>query len=122
MDSSEIESLAQRSILPIERIAFGGALRRNVRNPSSRFHSLTPRYGIEDSARLITASLWLLPAIPFLIGGICLHRQGPATSWMNVISYSCLGACLLCLGWMLLRGLCVMYRESRSTRADELKS
>ena len=93
-DIANLEAIALGSVSRVERVLFAGALRRNIRNPRSRFSKAVPRYGVAASARIIAVNLWLLPLAAIGMGSVILNVVTSAHSASRMLSYAMLGVCL----------------------------
>ena len=94
--SPDIERTVLQGISRVERLLFGRAIVRNVRNKESRLYTWAPRYGIVGAGRLIVASLWQLPAILFLVVSVVLNVATNANAPLRTVSYVLLVLFLLC--------------------------
>ncbi len=112
-ETAETELTALASISGLERVLFGTAIKRNIRNQRSRFYKLLPRYGVAGSTRLIVANLWLLPAVCILLVSVILSVASKSTSPVRVASYVLFGIFAVCCFLMVVRA--VTAARSRST-------
>jgi hypothetical protein len=113
-DVADMEVVALCSVSRIERVLFAGALRRNIRNPRSRFSKAVPRYGVAASARLIAVNLWLLPLAAIGMASVILNVATSAHSASRMLSYAMLGVCLGGCFVLIVRAVVVTRPGSRS--------
>jgi hypothetical protein len=105
--TAEVDDEVVASVTSVEWFLFGGSVRRNIRNPKSRYYTLLPKYGKTKSVRIIVGSLWILPGFLFLIPAVVLNvvSTSDAHSVTRTVSYIFLGLTLLCGAFTILRAM-----------------
>lgn len=72
IDRERIEIKALNSIWKFERLVWGAALKRGIRNEHSRFYRNVPKHGVSRAAVMFVGNLWLLPALFFGVVSVAL--------------------------------------------------